>query len=353
MSRKRKKSSVGRLLVWLLILVAGVLVLLFFTGRVYQDYRGRAFSRQFEMCVTPEMTPQTVLDSILALGYARDEASLKRCFARIGTDKAVKPGHYTFDTRSSAIYIARMLARGWQSPVNLTLSGTIRTKGGLARKIANQVMLDSATVADALRSPEFLAAYDTDTTMLFASIIPDTYQVYWTASLEEIFAKFRQGYETFWTPERDAKAQAIGLTREQVATLASIVDGESRYQPEQPAIAGVYLNRLRKGMKLQADPTVAFCFGYSLNRILTAHLSVDSPYNTYRYEGLPPGPISCPPKNCLDAVLNPEQHNYLFFCADPSLNGSHVFAATYTEHLVNAKAFQKALTERLRAQGKK
>ena len=114
-----------------------------------------------------------------------------------------------------------------------------------------------------------------------------------------------------------------------------------------------HLKWLRKGMKLQADPTVAFCFGYSLNRILTAHLSVDSPYNTYRYEGLPPGPISCPPKNCLDAVLNPEQHNYLFFCADPSLNGSHVFAATYTEHLVNAKAFQKALTERLKAKGKK
>ena len=353
MSRKRKKSSVGRLSIGLVILVIAVLVLLFFTGRVYQDYRGRAVSRQFEMCITPEMTPQAVLDSIFALGYARDEASIRRCFARVGTDKQVKPGHYTFDTRSSAIYVARMLARGWQSPVNLTLSGTIRTKGGLARKIANQMMLDSATVSEAIRSNEFLSAYGTDTTMLFASIIPDTYQIYWTASMEEIFEKFHQGYEAFWTPERDAKAEAVGLTRLQVSTLASIVDGESRYQPEQPAIAGVYLNRLHKGMKLQADPTVAFCFGYSLNRILTAHLSVDSPYNTYRYEGLPPGPISCPPKNCLDAVLNPEQHNYLFFCADPSLNGSHVFAATYTEHLVNAKAFQKALTERLKAKGKK
>lgn len=349
---KKKKSS-GSLVLTLLVLMALVGVLLMFTGRLYKDYRARAFSRQFELCVTPGMTPETVLDSIFALGYARDEASLRRSFARVGADKTVKPGHYTFDTHASAIYVARMLSRGWQSPVNLVLSGTIRTKQGLARKIANQMMVDSLTVLQALRSNEFLSAYGTDTSLVFASIIPDTYQMYWTASMEDIFAKLKQGYDAFWTPERDAKAENLGLTRLEVSTLASIVDGETKYQPEQPAIAGVYLNRLRKGMKLQADPTVAYCFGYTLTRILTAHLSVDSPYNTYRYEGLPPGPISCPPKSCLDAVLNAEHHNYLFFCANSSLNGSHVFAETYSEHLVNAKAFQKALTERMKAQGKK
>ena len=348
----KKKKSTGRLGAVLIGLVVVTLILLLFAGRLYRDYRGRAFSRQFEMCITPEMTPQEVLDSIFALGYARDEASIRRSFARVGADKAVKPGHYTFDTHSSAIYAARMLSRGWESPVNLTLSGTIRPRGGLARKIAAQMMLDSATVYEALSSQEFLSKYGTDTVSLFCHIIPDTYQIYWTASLEEIFDKFQHGYQNFWTTERDAKAERLGLSREQVSTLASIVDGESRYQPEQPTIAGVYLNRLRKGMKLQADPTVAFCFGYTLNRILTAHLSVDSPYNTYRYAGLPPGPISCPPKNCLDAVLNADSHNYLFFCADPALNGKHVFATTYTEHLVNARAFQKALTERLKAQGK-
>ena len=264
---KKKKSS-GSLVLTLLVLMAVVGVLLMFTGRLYKDYRGRAFSRQFELCVTPDMSPETVLDSIFALGYARDEASIRRSFSRVGADKAVKPGHYTFDTRSSAIYAARMLSRGWQTPVNLVLSGTIRTKQGLARKIANQMMVDSISVLEALRSNEFLSAYGTDTSNVFASIIPDTYQLYWTASLEDIFAKFKQGYDAFWTPERDAKAEEIGLSRLEVSTLASIVDGESRYQPEQPAIAGVYLNRLRKGMKLQADPTVAYCFGYSLNRIL-------------------------------------------------------------------------------------
>ena len=127
------------------------------------------------------------------------------------------------------------------------------------------------------------------------------------------------------------------------------MDGESRYEPEQPTIAGVYLNRLRRGMLLQADPTVAYCFGYSLSRILSRHLEVDSPYNTYLYPGLPPGPISCPPKNCLEAVLNAERHDFLFFCADPSFNGSHRFAASYSDHLANARAFQRALTARQQA----
>ena len=349
--RKSKKKTPGwALLVATLLLTAVVGVLLVFAARLYEDYRARAFTRQFEMCVTPEMTPEAVIDSIYALGYARDKASLHRAFARIGTDREIRPGHYTFDTKSSAIYVARMLAKGWQSPVNLTLSGTIRTVDGLARKIGSQMMMDTVTVLDSLNSPSFRARHACDSSLLFCRIVPDTYQVYWTASMDEVFEKFRKGYDSFWTSDRDRKAAALGLSREQVSTLASIVDGESHYAPELPTIAGVYLNRLAKGMKLQADPTVAYCFGYTLNRILTVHLGVDSPYNTYLYAGLPPGPISCPPKNCLDAVLNAEKHNYLFFCADASLNGSHVFAATYTEHQVNAKAFQKALTERLKKQ---
>jgi UPF0755 protein len=172
----------------------------------------------------------------------------------------------------------------------------------------------------------------------------------WTASVRDIFDRFAKERDAWWTPERVDAAHAQGMTPQEVVTLASIVDGETKYVPEQPTIAGVYLNRLRTGMKLQADPTVAFCFDYEPRRILKAHLEVDSPYNTYKYFGLPPGPISCPPKTCLEAVLHPENHNYMFFCADPSFNGSHRFAATYTEHLANARAFQRALTTRQRAQ---
>jgi UPF0755 protein len=164
--------------------------------------------------------------------------------------------------------------------------------------------------------------------------------------VSEIFDRFKKEADAFWTDQRVELARRQGLTPVGVATLASIVDGETQYGPEQPTVAGVYLNRLRIGMLLQADPTVAYCYGYTLNRILTRHLDIDSPYNTYKYAGLPPGPISCPPKSCLEAVLHAQNHSYLYFCADPSFNGSHRFAATYTEHLNNARAFQRALDAR-------
>lgn len=173
--------------------------------------------------------------------------------------------------------------------------------------------------------------------------------MYWTASPEEIFTRFRKEYDAFWTTERLAKAEALGLTPLEVSTLASIVNGETLQQSEYPVIAGVYLNRLRRGMKLQADPTVAFCFNYELDRILKKHTRVDSPYNTYRYAGLPPAPINVSPKACIDAVLNPDTHGYLYFCASPDFDGTHRFAVSYSEHLRNARAFQRALTARQRA----
>jgi UPF0755 protein len=184
--------------------------------------------------------------------------------------------------------------------------------------------------------------------MLFTRIIPDTYQILWTASVREIMEKLFREADAWWTPQRKAAAGAQGLTVAEACTLASIVNGETRYVPEQPAIAAVYLNRLKSGMKLQADPTIAFCFDYEPNRILKRHLDVDSPYNTYKHFGLPPGPISCPPKSCLEAVLHPDSHSYIFFCADPSFNGTHRFATTYAQHLQNAREFQKALTIRQR-----
>ncbi|MBQ9892723.1 MAG: endolytic transglycosylase MltG [Bacteroidales bacterium] len=328
------------------VAVLGVAMLCFALS-LYTDYRRSAFSGRSEIYVRPGEDPQALLDSILATGSVRHPRSLKRCFSRTGADESVKVGHYTLDPTSCGMYAARMFRNGWQSPVNLTLSGAIRSKGALSRKIGAQMLLDSSDVADALVSPAFLAGYGVDTTTLFCLIIPDTYQVYWTDPVEKVFDTFKTAHDRFWTEERQRKASAQGLTPNEVSVLASIVDGETRYVPEQPAIAGVYLNRLHTGMKLQADPTVAYLYGYTLRRILKRHLEIDSPYNTYMYAGLPPGPISCPPKSCLEAVLNPDRHGYLYFCANPSFDGSHLFATTYPEHLRNARAFQKALSERL------
>ena len=334
---------------WVWIIVVLVLVALAAGGvmawHMWYDRKVPNFQSQSDLYVYPWMDAQTVCDSLIAGGKVRNPASLRRVFKDA---ENVKAGHYRIDSTCTSMYVARMLQKGWQTPVNLTLSGSIRTPGVLARKIGAQMMADSAQVARFISSNDSLADYGVDKKLLFTLVIPDTYQMMWTASVREIFDRFSKEKDAWWTPERVQAARAQGLSPQQAATLASIVDGESRYQPELPTIAGVYLNRLHTGMKLQADPTVAFCFDYKLRRILKTHLEVDSPYNTYKYFGLPPGPISCPPKSCLEAVLNPTGHNYLYFCADPSFNGSHRFAASYSEHLANARAFQKALTARQR-----
>ena len=332
------------------IILAAVLGVCLFAGvkgyRYWYDHKVPNFEGAIDVYVYPWMEPETVRDSILASGKVRKAASLKRVFKDVET---LEVGHYTIDSTCSSIYVTRMLHKGWQTPVNLTLSGAIRTPGVLARKIGAQMLADSTQIAAFIFSDDSLFNYGVDTKQLFTMVIPDTYQMKWTASVREIFDRFAKERDAWWTPERIDAAHAQGMTPKEASALASIVDGETRYVPEQPTIAGVYLNRLRTGMKLQADPTVAFCFDYPPRRILKSHLAVDSPYNTYQSYGLPPGPISCPPKSCLEAVLHPESHNYIFFCADPSFNGSHRFAATYTEHLANARAFQKALTARQKA----
>lgn len=315
--------------------------------KVYYDRKVPNFSGAYEFYVHPGDDPSAVVDSILAAGIVRSETSLRRSLRREGL--RVQPGHYKVDATLSSTYVARMLRKGWQSPVSLTLSGTLRSPGALCRKIGSQMLVDSAEVARFVSSKDSLARYGVDPAHLFCLIIPDTYSITWTASVREIFDRMKKERDAWWTPKRVEDARAQGLTPDQAVTLASIVDGETRYEPEQPTIAGVYLNRLHIGMKLQADPTVAYCYGYTLNRILRSHTECDSPYNTYRYAGLPPGPISCPPKSCLEAVLHPQRHSYLYFCANPSFNGTHLFASTYPEHLKNARAFQLALTERQRS----
>ncbi|MBR6345825.1 MAG: endolytic transglycosylase MltG [Bacteroidales bacterium] len=334
----------------LLLIGAAVLAYGFIlAAEFFYDHRKPNFSAPVELFVRPGMDAPEVLDTLLASGKVRSAGSLRRAFRSEGS--LVCTGHYTMDKKTTSIYAVRMLRKGWQSPVSLTLSGAIRSRGTLARKIGAQMLADSADFAAFLNNPDSLASVGTDTTLLFCHIIPDTYSAKWTYTPREVVELLFRRADEWWTPDRLDAARSQGLSREEVSTLASIVDGETRYTPEQPTIAGVYLNRLRTGMKLQADPTVAYLYGYTLRRILKRHLETESPYNTYINYGLPPGPISCPPKTCLEAVLHPESHSYIFFCANPEMNGSHLFASTYAEHQRNARAFQKALSEKLRNNG--
>ena len=328
------------------IITASIVVILsaVFALRWYTDNRRPNFSGPHVLYVYPDMTADQVLDSLSSV--AKRPRSLARAFDKMEVAAKMKPGRYVIEPSSPSIYVARMLNFGWQTPQKLTLSGTIRKKGVLAEKISRQMMVDSASVAQALDSAEFLASYGFTPENVFAMFLPDTYQMYWTASVTDIFDRMKKEYDAFWTPERQEKAAAQRLTPLQVSVVASIVSGETLKDFEYPLIAGVYLNRYRKGMRLQADPTVAFCFDYEPDRILKKHLTVDSPYNTYKYAGLPPAPINVPPKACLDAVLNPSEHRYIYFCASPDFDGTHRFAVSYNDHLKNARAFQKALTSR-------
>ena len=317
--------------------------------RYYNDNKRINFTDDYVLYVYPETSSQTVLDSLISGAGVLRTRSLERCFDKLDVQTKIKPGRYVIEPSATSIYVARMLVFGWQTPQNLTLSGTIRSKGTLAKKIAMQMMVDSASVAQALDSVEFLAPYGFTPENVFAMILPDTYQMYWTASVKDIFDRFKREYDAFWTVERIAKAKAQKLSQMEVSVVASIVSGETLKPFEYPVIAGVYLNRYRKGMKLQADPTVCFCFNYELDRVLRKHLTVDSPYNTYKYAGLPPAPINVPPKACIDAVLDPDRHGYIYFCASPEFDGTHRFAVSYKEHLKNARAFQRALTAKRKA----
>lgn len=321
----------------------------FLAGRYVSDNRKPNFPGKYVLYVCPEMSVDQLRDSVVNGAGALRPRSIDRVFRKMDVGENIKPGRYVIDASSTSIYVARMLVYGWQTPQNLTLSGTIRSKGSIAKKISAQMMVDSAAIDKALNDTAFLAGYGFTPENVFAMFLPDTYQMYWTASVEDVFDRFKKEYDRFWTADRLARAEALKLTPMQVSVMASIVNGETLQKAEYPVIAGVYLNRYRKGMKLQADPTVAFCFDYTLDRILKKHLTVDSPYNTYKYKGLPPAPINVPPKACIDAVLNPDRHNYLYFCASPSFDGTHRFASSYNEHLRNAREFQRALTARNKA----
>ena len=328
--------------VCLLAMLAAGLV----AGRWYSDNKKPNFSREAVVYVYPGMEAGKVMQMIADSAGVLRSKSLQRAFDDKHVSQYMQPGRYVVKPSSSSVYVARMLNNGWQTPTRLVLSGTLRRKGDIARKISSQMMVDSASVAAALSDDTLLGKYGFNSTNAFSLFIPDTYEMYWTASVEDILQKQKDAYDAFWTDSNLKKAKEQGLTREQVSILASIVSGETNYEPEMSTVAGVYLNRLHIGMPLQADPTVAFCFDYQLTRVLNRHLEIDSPYNTYKYAGLPPGPICVPPRSCLLAVLNPDGHNYLYFCAKADFSGTHAFAATLPEHMRNARAFQAALNRR-------
>ncbi|MCL1973911.1 MAG: endolytic transglycosylase MltG [Bacteroidetes bacterium] len=259
----------------------------------------------------------------------------------------LKGGRYLLKEDLNNKTMVRMFAFGWQTPVNLVIAGNIRSIEKLAAVLSRPLEADSLSMLQTLTDSCTIGAMGFDSTSLFSLILPNTYQIYWNTPPIKIIQRLYNEYQIFWNRERKDLANSIGLNLLQVSTLASIVYEETRYQPEMPTIAGVYMNRLKIGMPLQADPTLLFALqDHGIRRVLSKDTKVDSPYNTYKHTGLPPGPICVPSLATIEAVLHYQTHNYLYFCANPEFNGSHLFAANYPEHLRNAKAYHKALNQR-------
>lgn len=260
-----------------------------------------------------------------------------------------KSGRYKIPAGTKSNYLGNMLSHGWQQPVNLVLAGNIRGMERLAGKLGGRLGYDSAAFVKEFLLPDKPSAYGFTKETFPCMIIPNTYEVYWNISPNEFMQRMKEEYDKFWNESRLGKAKAIGLSPVEVSILASIICEETNYKPEMPRIAGVYINRLKKGLKLEACPTIKYALNdFTLRRILYVHLEVDSPYNTYKNEGLPPGPITIPTIASIDAVLNYEQHNYMFFCASDKLDGTHLFAKTGAEHGRNARAYQAAISRSAR-----
>lgn len=259
----------------------------------------------------------------------------------------VRPGRYAIQPGENILTIFRNLRNGHQEPVNLVLP-SVRTLHDMAAFLGEHLMVDSAAVDSAFYSPEFAQQYGYSVETLPALFIPNTYQVYWNISLPDFMARMVHENEVFWSSaDREAKAQATGFTHEEICTIASIVDSETANNAEKPMVAGMYIRRLQIDMPLQADPTVKFAVGdFSIRRILHTHLEVESPYNTYKNVGLPPGPICIATIAGIDAVLNYVHHNYIYMCAKEDFSGTHNFATNYNEHLRNAHRYARALNER-------
>ncbi|MDF3076527.1 MAG: mltG [Sphingobacteriaceae bacterium] len=287
-----------------------------------------------------------VFDSLKAQGSLKNPETFEWAAEKMNYTSKVKPGRYRLKKNMANRALINMLKSGTQEPVKLKFQN-IRLKEDFAKYVSAQLEPDSSAIISLLDSSAFVSKYGFTTDNVYTMFIPNSYEMYWNTSAEKFFTRMYDEYQKFWTPARKSKAEAVNLTPSQVTILASIVDSEALHNDEMPTIAGLYLNRYKRGIKLEADPTVIFANNdFTIRRVLNRHLRKESPYNTYIHTGLPPGPIMMPSISAIDAVLNHKTHNYIYMCAKEDFSGYHNFASNLSEHLANARRFQQALNKR-------
>lgn len=257
----------------------------------------------------------------------------------------IRPGRYKITNGMNNNDLVNMLRSGRQEPVPLIFN-SVRSLEKLCGIIANQIEVDSVEILHLLRDDEYISTLGFTESTVMGMFIPNTYEVYWNTSATELIQRIDREYRSFWTEDRKRKAEHLGLTTHEVSTLASIIDEETNKNDEKPIIAGVYLNRLRRRIPLQACPTLRFATGdYTIRRVLLEHMEIESPYNTYKNRGIPPGPINIPSIAGIDAVLNAVEHQYYYFSAKEDMSGYHYFSKTLAEHNRYARLYQKVLDE--------
>jgi len=345
---EQKAPSKGILKKFIIALVLVIIVLLGFTGfNYYLKYFGpNVTGKQEYLYIHTGSTYDQVLKTIQEQDLVKDTASFNWAAVNMNYPKRVKPGRYHLRQGMGNRKLINMLASGTQEPVQLEFHG-LRQKEQFAGFVSKKIEPDSTAIINLLDSASYVSKYGFTTDNVYTMFMPNSYQLYWNTSPEKFFEKMYANYEKFWTPERKQQAAVLNLTLPQVSILASIVDAEALHDDEMPAVAGLYLNRLKKGMTLDADPTVIFALNdFTIKRVLTRYLSYNSPYNTYLHKGLPPGPIMMPSVAAVKAVLNYQKNDYLYMCAKADFSGYHAFATNVADHLVNAHKFQQALNER-------
>ncbi|GAB3931607.1 endolytic transglycosylase MltG [Mucilaginibacter myungsuensis] len=343
-----QQPSSGRFKKFIFALVGIIILALGGTGLFYylRFFGPNVTDNKEYLYIRTGATYQDVLDSIKTNEIVKDTTTFKWAAENMKYTGRVKPGRYRLDAGMSNRALINRLASGTQEPVKIKFTN-FRLKEQFAAFLGKHMEPDSAAFYRLIDSARYVEQFGFNTDNVYVMFMPDSYEMYWNTTPEKLFKRMHTHYTTFWTAERKQKAEAQGLTPIQASILASIVDSEALFDDEMPTIAGLYLNRLHKGILLQADPTVIFAVhDFTIRRVLNKHLVYNSPYNTYIYKGLPPGPIMMPSVNAVKAVLDPVKSNYIFMVAKEDFSGRHNFAANEAEHNINAKKFRKALDAR-------
>lgn len=344
MSKKLPKSGFSKIAT---ILVLILIVLAFFGYRGYMIYFSPNVTDEKEYLYIPTGSNfDDVMQNVQENRILFDTGSFRWLAEKNGYPKNIKAGKYALKAGMNNKELVYNLRAGLQEPVKFRFQN-IRLKEDFAKHVSTLLETDSSTIMKLMSSDSLASQYGFNTENFYSMFIPNTYEIWWNTSAEKFFERMHTEYSKFWTEERLNKAKAINLSPNEVSILASIVKGEAMHNEEMPKIAGLYLNRLERGILLQADPTVIFAAqDFTIRRVLNKHLIIQSPYNTYLNKGLPPGPITLPSIASIDAVLNFQKHEYIYMCAKDDFSGYHNFAKTISEHLINARKFQAALNKR-------